>query len=93
MLIPCSNCLIVFICNKVSLKETKVKKKLPYEIRNLLKTYYDKTTFKIKDEKDRLPVKKYNEQQTAEKRLHLHPIQQKKRIAYKREELLAGRAQ
>jgi hypothetical protein len=83
MLIPVVTALLFWLFEKSLHKRTKVKKKLPYEIRNLLKTYYDKTTFKIKDEKDRLPVKKYNEQQPPRKGAYLLSHQNKE-LPYKR---------
>jgi hypothetical protein len=58
------------LCTKVVSQETNVKKATtPKKSENLIKTYYDKTTFKIKDEKGKVASeKKYNELTPVEKR-------------------------
>ncbi len=74
------------MCTKVVAQETNVKKETtPKKSENLFKTYYDKTTFKIKDEKGKIASeKKYNELTPIEKKSYtFYPIKAK-RIAYKR---------
>lgn len=55
MLIPVVTALLFLLCTKVVAQETNVKKETtPAKPGNLFKTYYDKTTFKIKDEKGKV---------------------------------------
>lgn len=70
MLIPVVTALLFLLCTKVVAQETNVKKETtPAKPGNLIKTYYDKTTFKIKDEKGKIASeKKYNELTPVEKR-------------------------
>jgi hypothetical protein len=70
MLIPVVTALLFLLCTKVVAQETNVKKETsPKKSENLIKTYYDKTTFKIKDEKGKIASeKKYNELSPLEKR-------------------------
>ncbi|MDP3679451.1 MAG: M56 family metallopeptidase [Flavobacterium sp.] len=70
MLIPVVTALLFLLCTKVVAQETNVKKETtPAKPGNLIKTYYDKTTFKIKDEKGKVASeKKYNELTPIEKR-------------------------
>ena len=70
MLIPLVTALLFLLCTKVVAQETNVKKETtPKKSENLIKTYYDKTTFKIKDEKGKVASeKKYNELTPVEKR-------------------------
>ncbi|TDE55445.1 M56 family metallopeptidase [Flavobacterium sp. GT3P67] len=70
MLIPVVTALLFLLCTKVVAQETNVKKETtPKKSENLIKTYYDKTTFKIKDEKGKVASeKKYNELTPIEKR-------------------------
>ncbi|TDE31257.1 regulatory sensor-transducer, BlaR1/MecR1 family protein [Flavobacterium ranwuense] len=70
MLIPVVTALLFLLCTKVVAQETNVKKETtPKKSENLFKTYYDKTTFKIKDEKGKIASeKKYNELTPIEKR-------------------------
>ncbi|MFV8441114.1 regulatory sensor-transducer, BlaR1/MecR1 family protein [Flavobacterium sp. LB2P44] len=70
MLIPVLTALLFLLCTKVVAQETNVKKETtPKKSENLIKTYYDKTTFKIKDEKGKVASeKKYNELTPVEKR-------------------------
>ena len=70
MLMPIVATLLFLLCTKVVAQETNVKKETtPKKSENLFKTYYDKTTFKIKDEKGKLAAeKKYNELTPVEKR-------------------------
>ncbi|MDI5899000.1 energy transducer TonB [Flavobacterium yafengii] len=70
MLIPVVTALLFLLCTKVVAQETNVKKETtPKKSENLIKTYYDKTTFKIKDEKGKVASeKKYNELTPVEKR-------------------------
>ncbi|MFV8368558.1 M56 family metallopeptidase [Flavobacterium sp. LB2R40] len=70
MLIPLVTALLFLLCTKVVAQETNVKKETtPKKSENLFKTYYDKTTFKIKDEKGKIASeKKYNELTPIEKR-------------------------
>jgi hypothetical protein len=70
MLIPVLTALLFLLCTKVVAQETNVKKEAtPAKPGNLFKTYYDKTTFKIKDEKGKVASeKKYNELTPIEKR-------------------------
>jgi len=70
MLMPIIATLLFLLCTKVVAQETNVKKETtPKKSENLFKTYYDKTTFKIKDEKGKIASeKKYNELTPIEKR-------------------------
>lgn len=70
MLMPIVATLLFLLCTKVVAQETNVKKETtPKKSENLIKTYYDKTTFKIKDEKGKVASeKKYNELTPVEKR-------------------------
>ena len=70
ILIPVVTALLFLLCTKVVAQETNVKKETtPAKPGNLIKTYYDKTTFKIKDEKGKIASeKKYNELTPVEKR-------------------------
>lgn len=70
MLIPVVTALLFLLCTKVVAQETNIKKETtPKKSENLIKTYYDKTTFKIKDEKGKvISEKKYNELTPVEKR-------------------------
>ncbi|MDI6047211.1 M56 family metallopeptidase [Flavobacterium yafengii] len=70
ILMPIVATLLFLLCIKVVAQETNVKKETtPKKSENLIKTYYDKTTFKIKDEKGKVASeKKYNELTPVEKR-------------------------
>ena len=70
LLMPIIATLLFLLCTKVVAQETNVKKEItPKKSENLFKTYYDKTTFKIKDEKGKIASeKKYNELTPIEKR-------------------------
>jgi hypothetical protein len=70
MLIPIVTTLLFLLCTKVVAQETNLKKETtPKKSENLFKTYYDKTTFKIKDEKGKIASeKKYNELTPIEKK-------------------------
>ena len=70
MLMPIVATLLFLLCTKVVAQETNVKKETtPKKSENLFKTFYDKTTFKIKDEKGKIASeKKYNELTPIEKR-------------------------
>ena len=70
MLMPIIATLLFLLCTKVVAQETNVKKETtPKKSENIFKTYYDKTTFKIKDEKGKIASeKKYNELTPVEKR-------------------------
>ncbi|MFV8332005.1 M56 family metallopeptidase [Flavobacterium sp. GSP14] len=90
MLIPVVTALLFLLCTKVVAQETNVKKETaPAKSGNLLKTYYDKTTFKIKDEKGKVAgEKKYNELTPVEKRA-IPSILSKEKELPTNEELLA----
>ncbi|MDI6033109.1 M56 family metallopeptidase [Flavobacterium sp. LB2P84] len=70
ILMPIVATLLFLLCTKVVAQEINVKKETtPKKSENLFKTYYDKTTFKIKDEKGKVASeKKYNELTPVEKR-------------------------
>lgn len=70
ILMPIVATLLFLLCTKVVAQETNVKKETtPKKTENLFKTYYDKTTFKIKDEKGKIASeKKYNELTPIEKK-------------------------
>ncbi|WP_338646478.1 energy transducer TonB [Flavobacterium sp. KS-LB2] len=90
MLIPVVTALLFLLCTKVVAQETNVKKETtPAKPGNLIKTYYDKTTFKIKDEKGKVASeKKYNELTPVEKRA-IPSILSKEKELPTNEELLA----
>ena len=90
MLIPVVTALLFLLCTKVVAQETNVKKETtPKKSGNLLKTYYDKTTFKIKDEKGKVASeKKYNELTAVEKRAIPYILSKQKELPTN-EELLA----
>nr|WP_315208513.1 M56 family metallopeptidase [uncultured Flavobacterium sp.] len=90
MLIPVVTALLFLLCTKVVAQETNVKKETtPAKPGNLFKTYYDKTTFKIKDEKGKVTSeKKYNELTPVEKRA-IPSILSKEKELPTNEELLA----
>ncbi|SDG95129.1 Signal transducer regulating beta-lactamase production, contains metallopeptidase domain [Flavobacterium omnivorum] len=90
MLIPVVTALLFLLCTKVVAQETNVKKETtPAKPGNLFKTYYDKTTFKIKDEKGKIASeKKYNELTPVEKRA-IPSILSKQKELPTNEELLA----
>ncbi|RTY77725.1 regulatory sensor-transducer, BlaR1/MecR1 family protein [Flavobacterium sp. LS1P28] len=89
-LIPVVTALLFLLCTKVVAQETNVKKETtPVKPGNLFKTYYDKTTFKIKDEKGKITSeKKYNELTPIEKR-SIPSILSKQKKLPTNEELLA----
>jgi hypothetical protein len=90
MLIPVVTALLFLLCTKVVAQETNVKKETtPTKSGNLLKTYYDKTTFKIKDEKGKVASeKKYNELTPIEKKA-IPSILSKQKELPTNEEILA----
>ena len=90
MLIPVVTALLFLLCTKVVAQETNVKKETtPTKSGNLIKTYYDKTTFKIKDGKGKIASeKKYNELTPIEKRA-IPSILSKQKELPTNEELLA----
>ncbi|MFV8370799.1 M56 family metallopeptidase [Flavobacterium sp. LB2P74] len=90
MLIPVVTALFFLLCTKVVAQETNIKKETtPVKPGNLFKTYYDKTTFKIKDEKGKIASeKKYNELTPIEKRA-IPSILSKQKELPTNEELLA----
>jgi hypothetical protein len=89
-LIPVVTALLFLLCTKVVAQETNVKKEATSaKPGNLIKTYYDKTTFKIKDEKGKVTSeKKYNELTPVEKRA-IPSILSKEKELPTNEELLA----
>ncbi|RTY89451.1 regulatory sensor-transducer, BlaR1/MecR1 family protein [Flavobacterium sp. RSP46] len=89
-LIPVVTALLFLLCTKVVAQETNVKKETtPVKPGNLFKTYYDKTTFKIKDEKGKITSeKKYNELTPIEKRAIPSILSKQKKLPTN-EELLA----
>jgi hypothetical protein len=90
MLIPVVTALLFLLCTKVVAQETNVKKETTaVKPRNLFKTYYDKTTFKIKDKKGKIASeKKYNELTPLEKRAIPSILSKQKKLPTN-EELLA----
>lgn len=90
ILIPILSTLLFLLCTKVVAQETNVKKETtPKKSENLFKTYYDKTTFKIKDEKGKIASeKKYNELTPIEKRAIPSILSKQKKLPTN-EELLA----
>ena len=90
LLMPIIATLLFLLCTKVVAQETNVKKETtPKKSENLFKTYYDKTTFKIKDEKGKIASeKKYNELTPIEKRA-IPSILSKQKELPTNEELLA----
>lgn len=90
MLMPIVATLLFLLCTKVVAQETNVKKETtPKKSENLFKTYYDKTTFKIKDEKGKIASeKKYNELTPIEKRAIPSILSKQKKLPTN-EELLA----
>lgn len=90
MLMPIVATLLFLLCTKVVAQETNVRKETtPKKSENLFKTYYDKTTFKIKDEKGKIASeKKYNELTPVEKRA-IPSILSKQKELPTNEELLA----
>lgn len=70
ILVPVLTALLFLLCTKVVSQEANTKTPTaPKKAEGLFKTYYDKTTFKIKDEKGKLAAeKKYNELTPVEKR-------------------------
>ena len=89
IIVPVLTALIFSLSTKVVAQETNVKKEItPAKPGNLIKTYYDKTTFKIKDEKGKVASeKKYNELTPIEKRA-IPSILPKKKELPTNEELL-----
>jgi hypothetical protein len=90
MLMPIIATLLFLLCTKIAAQETNVKKETtPKKSENLFKTYYDKTTFKIKDEKGKIASeKKYNELTPIEKRAIPSILSKQKKLPTN-EELLA----
>lgn len=90
MLIPVVTALLFLLCTKVVAQETNVKEETtPAKPGNLFKTYYDKTTFEIKDEKGKVASeKKYNELTLLEKSA-IPSILSKQKEMPTNEELLA----
>jgi hypothetical protein len=90
VLIPIVTTLLFLLCTKVVAQETNVKRETtPKKSENLFKMYYDKTTFKIKDEKGKITSeKKYNELTTVEKRAIPSILSEQKQLPTN-EELLA----
>ena len=90
MLMPIRATLLFLLCTKVVAQETNVKKETtPKKSENLFKTFYDKTTFKIKDEKGKVAnEKKYNELTPVEKRAIPSILSKQKKLPTN-EELLA----
>ncbi|WP_426090366.1 energy transducer TonB [Flavobacterium sp. DSR3-2] len=90
MLMPIVATLLFLLCTKVAAQETNVKKETtPKKSENIFKTYYDKTTFKIKDEKGKVASeKKYNELTPVEKRAIPSILSKQKKLPTN-EELLA----
>ncbi|WP_426064539.1 M56 family metallopeptidase [Flavobacterium sp. DSP2-3-1] len=89
MLMPIIATLLFLLCTKVVAQETNVKKETtPKKSENLFKTYYNKTTFKIKDEKGKIASeKKYNELTPIEKKA-IPSILSKQKALPTNEELL-----
>jgi beta-lactamase regulating signal transducer with metallopeptidase domain len=81
ILIPVLTALLFLLCMKVVAQEATTKiPTAPKKAESLFKTYYDKTTFKMKDEKGNIASKKkYNELTPIEKRAipSILPKQQK----------------
>lgn len=90
VLMPIVATLLFLLCTKVVAQETDVKKETtPKKSENLFKTYYDKTTFKIKDEKGTIASeKKYNELTPIEKKA-IPSILSKQKNLPTNEELIA----
>ena len=90
VLIPIVATLLFLLCTKVVAQETNVKKEItPKKSDNLFKAYYDKTTFKIKDEKGKIASeKKYNELTPIEKKA-IPSILSKQKNLPTNEELIA----
>lgn len=90
MLMPIVATLLFLLCTKVVAQETNLKKETtPKKSENLFKTYYDKTTFKIKDEKGKIASeKKYNELTPIEKKA-IPSILSKQKELPTNEELMA----
>jgi len=89
-LIPVVTALLFLLCTKAVAQETNLKKETTAaKPGNLFKTYYDKTTFKIKDEKGKVTSeKKYNQLTPVEKRA-IPSILSKQKELPTNEELLA----
>ncbi|SFE43225.1 energy transducer TonB [Flavobacterium xueshanense] len=90
MLMPIVATLLFLLCTKVVAQETNVKKETtPKKPGNLFKTYYDKTTFKIKDEKGKIASeKKYDELTPIEKKAIPSILSKQKKLPTN-EELMA----
>jgi beta-lactamase regulating signal transducer with metallopeptidase domain len=90
MLIPIVATLLFLLCTKVVAQETNVKKETTSKkSENLFKTYYDKTTFKIKDEKGKIASEKnYNELTPIEKKAIPSILSKQKKLPTN-EELMA----
>ncbi|QZK89311.1 M56 family metallopeptidase [Flavobacterium sp. CHNK8] len=70
LLLPAITALLFSLCTKVVAQQTATKQNAqPNKVESLFKTYYNKTTFKVKDEKGKITAeKKYNDLTPAEKR-------------------------
>jgi beta-lactamase regulating signal transducer with metallopeptidase domain len=90
MLIPIVATLLFLLCTKVVAQETNVKKETTSKkSENLFKRYYDKTTFKIKDEKGKIASEKnYNELTPIEKKAIPSILSKQKKLPTN-EELMA----
>ena len=90
MLIPIVATLLFLRCTKVVAQETNVKKETTSKkSENLFKRYYDKTTFKIKDEKGKIASEKnYNELTPIEKKAIPSILSKQKKLPAN-EELMA----
>ena len=90
MLIPIVATLLFLLCTKVVAQETNVKKETTSKkSENLFKRYYDKTTFKIKDEKGKIASEKnYNELTPIEKKAIPSILSKQKKLPAN-EELMA----
>jgi hypothetical protein len=90
MLIPIIATLLFLLCTKVVAQETNVKKETTSKkSENLFKRYYDKTTFKIKDEKGKIASEKnYNELTPIEKKAIPSILSKQKKLPTN-EELMA----
>jgi hypothetical protein len=90
MLIPIVATLLFLLCTKVVAQETNVKKETTSKkSENLFKKYYDKTTFKIKDEKGKIASEKnYNELTPIEKKAIPSILSKQKKLPTN-EELMA----
>ncbi|CAH0334553.1 hypothetical protein FVB9288_00141 [Flavobacterium sp. CECT 9288] len=70
LLLPAITALLFSLCTKVVAQQTATKQNAQTnKSEGLFKTYYDKTTFKVKDEKGKIAAeKKYNDLTPAEKK-------------------------